>query len=132
MKIPMRNVNSELVFLDKHEILEEINRDRAMGWIPYTVADWADGLQFTELRFSFADLKKECDSGACIMKPFIGRKEESFACMRDDGTVFYTPCYHEQYLTWHPESIEDEEFNIVIELPTIGLFLARSCHHDFA
>lgn len=65
------------------------------------------------------------------MKQFAGDDDlDAFPCVGEDGKEFYHRYYGLEYNTWHPDEIEDDEYNIIIQL-TDGLALSRSCMFDF-
>ena len=59
------------------------------------------------------------------------REGESFPYLLDDSTTcLFSPCDESLYLCWQPDKLDDEEFNLVIELNGIPV-RARGIHFDF-
>lgn len=65
-------------------------------------------------------------------KCFPYEEGETFPYIALDGKEGMFPCSETLYQMWMPESIEDDEFNMLIALDcNQEIVKVRSCHFDF-
>lgn len=112
----------------KQDIFERINNNLPRGVPYYDEADWLHGLHYAGIQL---DLSQFTIWEPCLMKQWVDDLDtDQFPVVMPDGSQRYHQFGGVIYETWHPDEIEDDEFNMVIRLPD-GMALAISNHFDW-